>query len=177
MTAPPSQALVDALRTAYEQGSRLVSICSGAFALAAAGVLDGRSATTHWIYVDLLQSRYPGVEVDPAPLYVDEGNVLTSAGCAAGLDLCLHIVRSDHGAQIANDVARRGPRARLSPRRTTTDFHGTRTTTARPTSPCSTATGSTGPLPTRNIPRPEAVARGTTTSRATLASRPVTGPR
>jgi AraC family transcriptional regulator, transcriptional activator FtrA len=107
VTAQPSPELVDALRAAHEQGARLVSICSGAFALAAAGVLDGRSATTHWIYVDLLQSRYPEIDVDPAPLYVDEGNVLTSAGCAAGLDLCLHIVRSDHGAQIANDVARR----------------------------------------------------------------------
>jgi AraC family transcriptional regulator, transcriptional activator FtrA len=107
VTEPTSPTLVDALRTAFQRKARLVSICSGAFALAAAGVLDGRSATTHWIYVDLLQSRYPDVDVDPAPLYVDGGNVLTSAGCAAGLDLCLHIVRSDHGVQIANDVARR----------------------------------------------------------------------
>ena len=107
VTAPAVAGPRRRTRTAHEQGSRLVSICSGAFALAAAGVLDGRSATTHWIYVDLLQQRYPDVDVDPAPLYVDEGNVLTSAGCAAGLDLCLHIVRSDHGAQIANDVARR----------------------------------------------------------------------
>ncbi|CAN5769471.1 helix-turn-helix domain-containing protein [soil metagenome] len=99
--------LIDAIRTAHARGARLVSICSGAFALAAAGVLDGRRATTHWIYVDLLQQRHPDVEVDPAPLYVDGGDVLTSAGCAAGLDLCLHIVRSDHGARVANDVARR----------------------------------------------------------------------
>jgi AraC family transcriptional activator FtrA len=105
--APTSPELVDAIRTAHARNARLVSICSGAFALADAGVLDGRSATTHWIYVDLLQQRYPEIDVDPAPLYVDDGNVLTSAGCAAGLDLCLHIVRSDHGARIANDVARR----------------------------------------------------------------------
>ncbi len=84
-----------------------MSICSGAFALAAAGVLDGRSATTHWIYADTLAQRYRGVDVDRAPLYVDNGRVLTSAGCAAGLDLCLHIVRSDHGVGVANDVARR----------------------------------------------------------------------
>jgi AraC family transcriptional regulator, transcriptional activator FtrA len=103
----PSPELIDAIKTAHERKSRLVSICSGAFALAAAGVLDGRRATTHWIYVDLLQQRYPEIDVDPAPLYVDGGSVLTSAGCAAGLDLCLHIVRSDHGVRIANDVARR----------------------------------------------------------------------
>ena len=84
-----------------------MSICSGAFALAAAGVLDGRTATTHWIYTDMLRQQYPDIDVDPAPLYVDNGRVLTSAGCAAGLDLCLHIVRSDHGVRVANDVARR----------------------------------------------------------------------
>jgi AraC family transcriptional activator FtrA len=105
--AATSPALVDAIKSAQQRGSRLVSICSGAFALAAAGVLAGRSATTHWIYVDLLRQWYPEVDVDPEPLYVDEGDVLTSAGCAAGLDLCLHIVRSDHGTRIANDVARR----------------------------------------------------------------------
>lgn len=107
VTTPPSPELLDALRAADDRGARLVSICSGAFALAAAGVLDGRSATTHWIYADLLQERYPDIDVDPAPLYVDAGRVLTSAGCAAGLDLCLHIVRSDHGMRVANDVARR----------------------------------------------------------------------
>lgn len=103
----PSEELLDAIRAADDRGARLVSICSGAFALAAAGVLDGRRATTHWIYADLLAQQYPGIDVDPAPLYVDSGRVLTSAGCAAGLDLCLHIVRSDHGMRIANDVARR----------------------------------------------------------------------
>lgn len=104
---PTSPGLIEAIRTAHARESRLVSICSGAFALAAAGLLDGRSATTHWIYVDLLQARHPDVNVDPTPLYIDGGDVLTSAGCAAGLDLCLHIVRTDHGARIANDVARR----------------------------------------------------------------------
>lgn len=107
VTAPTSPALVEAIRTAQKRKARLVSICSGAFALAAAGVLDGRSATTHWIYVDQLQQRFPEISVDRAPLYVDGGRVLTSAGCAAGLDLCLHIVRSDHGVRVANDVARR----------------------------------------------------------------------
>ncbi|CAN5620456.1 helix-turn-helix domain-containing protein [soil metagenome] len=107
VTAPTSPALIDAIRTAHARNARVVSICSGAFALADAGALDGRTATTHWIYVDLLSQRYPKIDVDPTPLYVDNGQVLTSAGCAAGLDLCLHIVRSDHGAKIANDVARR----------------------------------------------------------------------
>lgn len=105
--APPSSELIDAIRAADARGARLVSICSGTFALAAAGVLAGRSATTHWIYADLLRDRYPDVDVDTAPLYVDSGRVLTSAGCAAGLDLCLHIVRTDHGVRVANDVARR----------------------------------------------------------------------
>ncbi|MBB2990788.1 transcriptional regulator GlxA family with amidase domain [Mycolicibacterium iranicum] len=104
---PTSPGLIDALKVAESRGARLVSICSGAFALAAAGVLEGRKATTHWIYTDLLKQRYPGIDVDSAPLYVDNGTVLTSAGCAAGLDLCLHIVRSDHGVRVANDVARR----------------------------------------------------------------------
>lgn len=107
VTAQPSDALIEAIRAAERRGARLVSICSGAFALAAAGVLDGRPATTHWLYVDELRRRYPGIDVDPTPLYVDGGHVLTSAGCAAGLDLCLHIVRRDHGTKVANDVARR----------------------------------------------------------------------
>lgn len=107
VTATTSPALIEAITAARARGARLVSICSGAFALAAAGVLDGRRATTHWIYADLLRERHPAVEVDPAPLYVDGGDVLTSAGCAAGLDLCLHIVRTDHGSRVANDVARR----------------------------------------------------------------------
>lgn len=104
---PPSPELVAALRLAHRRGARLVSICSGAFALAAAGLLDGRRATTHWRYADTLRRRYPRVDVDPAPLYVDDGDVLTSAGCAAGLDLSLHIVRRDFGAAVVNAVARR----------------------------------------------------------------------
>ena len=102
-----SAALVSALRQAHERGARVVSICSGAFALAAAGLLDGRKATTHWRYADLLAERYPDVRVDPDVLYVDDGSILTSAGSAAGLDLCLHVVRRDHGPSIANSVARR----------------------------------------------------------------------
>lgn len=99
--------LVTALRRAHQRGARMVSICSGAFALAAAGLLDRRRATTHWRYADVLRRRFPLVEVDPNPLYIDDHDVLTSAGCAAGLDLCLHLVRQDYGATIANAVARR----------------------------------------------------------------------
>ncbi|MFD6107895.1 DJ-1/PfpI family protein, partial [Nocardia salmonicida] len=105
--ARTSPELIDALRRAHSNGSRIVSICSGAFALAAAGLLDGRRATTHWRYADLLRERYPAVDVDPEPLYTDEGDILTSAGCAAGLDLALHLVRTDLGASVANAVARR----------------------------------------------------------------------
>ncbi|MFD3596101.1 GlxA family transcriptional regulator [Nocardia sp. NPDC058640] len=105
--AQTSPELIDALNLAHSNGSRIVSICSGAFALAAAGLLDGRRATTHWRYADLLRQRYPLVEVDPEPLYTDEGDILTSAGCAAGLDLALHLVRTDLGAAVANAVARR----------------------------------------------------------------------
>jgi AraC family transcriptional regulator, transcriptional activator FtrA len=102
-----SKELVGALRAAYERGARVVSICSGAFALAEAGLLDGLRATTHWQYAELFAARYPKVRVDPDVLYVDEGSVLTSAGSAAGLDLCLHLVRRDHGSAVANAVARR----------------------------------------------------------------------
>lgn len=100
-------AVVAALRAAHARGARLVSICSGAFALAATGLLDGRRATTHWRYAALLAERHPDVEVDPDVLYVDNGDVLTSAGSAAGIDLCLYLVRRDHGATVANTVARR----------------------------------------------------------------------
>ncbi len=105
--APPPRSLLDALARAAGRGGRLVSICSGVFVLAATGVLNGKRATTHWRYADLLARRYPEIRVDPDVLYVDEGSVLTSAGSAAGLDLCLHIVRRDHGAAVANNVARR----------------------------------------------------------------------
>jgi AraC family transcriptional regulator, transcriptional activator FtrA len=103
----PPQALVRALVAAHARGARLVSICSGAFVLAATGLLDGRRAATHWRYADLLARRFPRVRVTPDVLYVDGDDVLTSAGTAAGIDLCLHLVRRDHGADVANRVARR----------------------------------------------------------------------
>ncbi|MFJ1729920.1 helix-turn-helix domain-containing protein [Streptomyces sp. NPDC088254] len=104
--APPVE-LVEAVRTAHDTGARVVSLCTGAFVLAAAGLLNGRRATTHWAHTDVLAARHPDVEVDPDVLYVDNGRVLTSAGKAAALDLCLHLVRLDHGSSIANAVARR----------------------------------------------------------------------
>lgn len=103
----PPPALLNALRRAHDRGVRLMSICSGVFVLAAAGLLDDKRATTHWRYVDRLRARYPRIHVEPDVLYVDEGSILTSAGSAAGIDLCLHVVRTDHGAEIANQVARR----------------------------------------------------------------------
>jgi AraC family transcriptional activator FtrA len=104
--APPA-ALVDALRAAHARGARICSICSGAFVLAHAGLLDARKATTHWRYIDTLRARFPAIRVDPAALYVEDGGVVTSAGSAAGLDMLLHLVRSDFGADIANQVAQR----------------------------------------------------------------------
>jgi transcriptional regulator GlxA family with amidase domain len=98
--------MLDALRHVQRRGRRVVSICTGAFALAAAGLLDGLSATTHWRDIDELAERYPQVTVDPGVLYVDNGQLLTSAGVASGIDLCLHIVRRDLGAAVANRVAR-----------------------------------------------------------------------
>jgi transcriptional regulator GlxA family with amidase domain len=106
-SGPFPPAAVEAVRAADRRGARMVSICTGAFVLAAAGVLDGRRATTHWHNAAELAARYPAVDVDPDVLYVDEGRVLTSAGVAAGIDLCLHIMRRDHGAEYANAVARR----------------------------------------------------------------------
>jgi AraC family transcriptional activator FtrA len=105
--APVPDDLVAALRAAHANGARMASICSGTFVLAAAGLLDGRRATTHWRYLDQLRERFPDVVVEPDVLFVDEGDVLTSAGSAAGLDLCLHIVRRDFGTAHANAVARR----------------------------------------------------------------------
>lgn len=104
---PIPDAVCRALRAAYARGARLMSICTGAFALAAAGLLDDRRATTHWLDAAELATRYPRVRVDPQVLYVDEGRILTSAGIAAGIDLCLHVLRRDHGAALANAVARR----------------------------------------------------------------------
>ncbi|MFJ3583857.1 GlxA family transcriptional regulator [Streptomyces sp. NPDC090127] len=102
---PP--AVVAAVRRAHRRGARIVSICSGAFVLAAAGLLDGRRATTHWAGAAALAARFPRVRVDPAVLYVDHGDVATSAGAAAGVDLCLHLVSADQGAAYAMRVARR----------------------------------------------------------------------
>lgn len=105
--APVPMALVDHLRAAHARGARLASICSGAFVLAATGLLDGRRAATHWRYAEALQAAHPKVDVDPSVLYVEEGELLTSAGSAAGIDLMLHIIRGDFGAEAANIVARR----------------------------------------------------------------------
>lgn len=96
-----------ALRTSAARGVRIMSICTGAFVLAAAGLLDGRPATTHWFYAEQFRRLFPAVRLDPDVLFVDDGDVLTSAGVAAGVDLCLHVVRSDHGSVVANQAARR----------------------------------------------------------------------
>jgi len=100
--APDVQAALASIRP----GTRLVSICTGAFVLAAAGLLDGRTVTTHWKFADALRRLHPAVRVDEKVLFVDDGDVLTSAGLAAGIDLCLHVIRIDHGTQVANAVAR-----------------------------------------------------------------------
>jgi AraC family transcriptional activator FtrA len=104
---PISAGLAASLQKAHRRGARIASICSGAFALAGAGLLDGRRATTHWIYADRLRARFPKVLVDPRPLFIDDGDVLTSAGSASGVDLCLHLVRQDLGLAVANQLARR----------------------------------------------------------------------
>ncbi|MGH8882817.1 MAG: helix-turn-helix domain-containing protein, partial [Stackebrandtia sp.] len=99
--------ILDAIRLAHRRGSRIVSICTGNFALAAAGILDGRHVATHWMFADQLAARYPSVRVDSTILYAEDGNVFTSAGSAAGLDLCVHLVRADFGPTVANAMARR----------------------------------------------------------------------
>jgi len=129
---PPPPALLRRVRAAYERGARICSICSGVFVLAAAGILNGKRATTHWRYAQLLAERYPGVVVEPNALYVDEGRVLTSAGSAAGLDMLIHLVRKDYGTRIANQVARRlvipphrqGGQAQFIPRPVAKDERG-----------------------------------------------------
>lgn len=103
----PPQALLDALWAAHQRGARLLSICSGVFVLAATGLLNGKRATTHWRYSDELANRYPEIVVDPNVLYVDNGQIITSAGSAAGIDACLHLISRDYGTHIANIVARR----------------------------------------------------------------------
>lgn len=104
---PPPRKLLDALRAAHARGSRVVGLCLGAYVLAEAGLLDGRRATTHWAYAEDFAARYPRVTVDAGVLYIDDGLILTSAGTAAGLDCCLHLLRQRHGAEPANAVARR----------------------------------------------------------------------
>jgi AraC family transcriptional regulator, transcriptional activator FtrA len=129
---PPPAALITKLRAAHARGARLCSICSGVFVLAAAGVLDGRRATTHWRYVERLRARYPQVKVEANALYVDEGPLLTSAGSAAGLDMLLHLVRRDYGPKVANQVAQRlviaphreGGQAQFVPRPVAPDERG-----------------------------------------------------
>jgi|SRR5579862_178239 len=129
---PPPAALLKRLRQAFARGARLCSICSGVFVLAAAGVLDGRRATTHWRYAAQLARAYPQIRVEPNALYIDEGRVLTSAGSAAGLDMLLHLVRHDFGARIANQVAQRlvipphreGDQAQFVPRPLPADGRG-----------------------------------------------------
>lgn len=104
---PVPDALCEALRQAHARGCRIMSICSGVFVLAAAGLLDGKKATTHWRYTEKLQQRYPAISVVDDVLYLEQDNVMTSAGSAAGIDLCLHVVRLDFGLDAANVVARR----------------------------------------------------------------------
>ena len=105
VTTPP--AVIAALLAAHDRGTRIAAISTGAFTLAAAGLLDGRRATTHWHYTHVLRERHPEIEVDENVLFVDAGQVLTSAGAASGIDLCLHLVRRDHGVALANQIARR----------------------------------------------------------------------
>lgn len=103
----PSEALLEALRAAHARGARMVGLCLGTFVLARAGLLDGRRASTHWAWAKEFERAYPNVALDRNALYVDEGDILTSAGTAAALDCCLYLVRCDHGAEVANRVARR----------------------------------------------------------------------
>lgn len=107
LSDPVPPAVVDALRQASERGARLLSVCVGAFVLGEAGLLDGRLCTTHWLHVDELERRFPLAKVNSAVLYVDDGQVITSAGSAAGLDACLHLIRKEFGGSVAATVARR----------------------------------------------------------------------
>ncbi|WP_319435608.1 GlxA family transcriptional regulator [Mycobacterium sp. RTGN5] len=129
---------VAAALASIRPGTRMVSICTGAFVLAAAGLLDGRPATTHWRWADDLRALHPEVLIDENVLFVDDGDVLSSAGLAAGIDLCLHIIRADHGASVANDVARycvvppwrEGGQAQFIERQVPSDQHGHASTAA-----------------------------------------------
>ncbi|WP_429459575.1 GlxA family transcriptional regulator [Microbacterium sp. ZKA21] len=99
--------ILDAVRAAHERGAWVLSVCSGSFILAASGILDGRRATTHWMYADVMAEMYPQIDVDPDVLFVQDGRIITSAGTAAGLDACLHLLRQEIGAELTNRVARR----------------------------------------------------------------------
>ncbi|MBI3225983.1 MAG: helix-turn-helix domain-containing protein [Mycolicibacterium cosmeticum] len=105
--APPTHDVIEVLRAAHAAGARIASICVGAFTLAASGLLDGRRVTTHWQWADALARRHPDVEVDAAAMFIDDGGILTSAGVAAGLDLCLHLIRQNAGPELADRTARR----------------------------------------------------------------------
>jgi transcriptional regulator GlxA family with amidase domain len=105
--APPSHDVIEVLRAAYRAGARIGAICVGAFTLAASGLLDGRTVTTHWQWADALARRHPDVDVNAAAMFIDDGQILTSAGVAAGLDLCLHLIRQDAGPDLADRTARR----------------------------------------------------------------------
>lgn len=107
MTTPPSPAVVQQLRAAHARGAYLLSVCTGAFTFAAAGLMDGRRCCTHWRYADALQTAYPNLHVDADSLYTIDGTVITSAGTAAGIDACLALVRAEHGSDIAARIARR----------------------------------------------------------------------
>ena len=102
----PAEEAIEGLRAVYARGGRVVSICTGAYALAHAGLLDGRRATTHWFFATKLAEMFPAITVEPNALYVDEGRILTSAGLSAGVDLCLHLVRRDHGEEVGAALAR-----------------------------------------------------------------------
>jgi transcriptional regulator GlxA family with amidase domain len=103
---PVPERILDVIRVAARRGARVASICTGAFVLAATGLLDGKRATTHWLAASLLNERYPAIEVDPDVLFVDDGSIITSAGASAGLDMCLHLVRRDYGQAVAAHAAR-----------------------------------------------------------------------
>jgi transcriptional regulator GlxA family with amidase domain len=107
LTGDASEAVIEALRDAHERGAVMLSVCSGAFALALAGLLDDRRATTHWKWAPHMRERFPRVLVDVNALYIDEGQLITGAGTAAGIDACLHLVRREQGAAVANAIARR----------------------------------------------------------------------
>ncbi|MEV0459851.1 GlxA family transcriptional regulator [Catellatospora methionotrophica] len=107
LDAATTVAAMAALRAARTAGKRIMSICTGAYVLAAAGLLDDRPAATHWAYADDFRGRFPQIALDADVLFIDDGDVLTSAGVAAGLDLCLHVIRRDHGSEVANRAARR----------------------------------------------------------------------